>query len=125
MEALALSAPCRIVLRARNMKMTDRLPRSVHRNPFMPGHFENSFASQQPVHRQRHRIIELLVEESILFLVTLLQNCKVVHSTCCYANLSQFNFLFGNYGKNIRILTLMIGNGNFDSHDRYVEFVSL
>jgi hypothetical protein len=52
-----------------------------------------------------------------------LQNSKVVHLTCCYANLRQFNLLFGNYGKNIRILTLMIGNGNFDSHDRYVEFV--
>jgi hypothetical protein len=33
--------------------------------------------------------------------------------------------LFGNYGKNIRISTLMIGNENFDSHDRYIEFVSL
>jgi hypothetical protein len=121
----------------------------------MPGHFENSFASQQPVHQNRHgpvqsaynpyfsacfffqleqcfsliqisrssisacffsisergRIIELLVEESILFLVTSLQNCKVVHSTCCYANLSQFNLLFGDYGIKIRILTLMIANG--------------
>jgi hypothetical protein len=60
---------------------------------------------------ERGRIIELLVEESILFLVTSLQNCKVVHSTCCYANLSQFNLLFGDYGIKIRILTLMIANG--------------
>jgi hypothetical protein len=38
-------------------------------------------------HITKDRVIELLVEESILFLVTSLQNCKVVHSTCCYANL--------------------------------------
>jgi hypothetical protein len=36
-----------------------------------------------------------------------------IRSTCCDANLSQFNLLSGNYGIKIRILILMIGNVNW------------
>jgi hypothetical protein len=45
--------------------------------------------------------------------ITSMQNCKAVHPTCPYANLNQFNYLSANYGLKIRMLTLILANGNW------------